>query len=93
MTGASEAKRDRQKTVSLDVEEAFPSVRSRIESFGPLKAKATKRVLPDTPAEEPRLTIRRVSFGHVAKPENVCLKKDSDDSGCDENFEVFMNPL
>ena len=82
-------KQERQKSVSLDVEEAFPSLRSRIQSFDSLKAKATKRVLPHTPVEEePKLTIRRVSFEHVAKPESVCLKKDSDDSGCDENFEV-----
>ncbi|KAL5251405.1 hypothetical protein ACHWQZ_G016940 [Mnemiopsis leidyi] len=86
--GTHEAKQERQKSVSLDVEEAFPSLRSRIQSFDSLKAKATKRVLPHTPhEEEPKLTIRRVSFEHVAKPESVCLKKDSDDSGCDEYFE------
>ena len=85
---------ERQKSMSLDVEEAFPSIRSRIQSYGPVKARATKRILPNAPTEEPKLTIRRVSFEHIVKPENVCLsKKESDDSGCDENFEVCTKVL
>ena len=87
-TFIEEEKGERQKSVSLDVEEAFPSLRSRIQTFDSLKTKATRRILPDTPTDEPKLTIRRVSFENAAKPESVCLKKESDDSGCDENSEV-----
>ena len=72
-------------------------MRSRVQSLYCEKSVAIKRqVAADSPrgaekSDHYNSSIRRVSYGNMEHPQSVCVtttKSDSDDSGCEANFEV-----